>query len=155
MSCNWGGGMWEDEKLQYMMTMRIVTDPAICIFFHPLTLYLIIVTFKQQFTCHPRDKQRLSLFKTSGETGPSSILKPQSLFLTRESLLSFTRALLLGLSLHQAHRSVFLLKGPSCLIASAFSSILAWRIPWTEEPGGLQSMGLQRVGHDWATHTFF
>ena len=28
------------------------------------------------------------------------------------------------------------------------SSILAWRIPWTEEPDGLQSMGLQRVGHD-------
>ena len=28
------------------------------------------------------------------------------------------------------------------------SSILAWKIPWTEEPGGLQSMGLQRVGHD-------
>ena len=28
------------------------------------------------------------------------------------------------------------------------SSILAWEIPWTEEPGGLQFMGLQRVGHD-------
>ena len=28
------------------------------------------------------------------------------------------------------------------------SSILAWEIPWTEEPGWLQSMGLQRVGHD-------
>ena len=28
------------------------------------------------------------------------------------------------------------------------SSILAWRIPWTEEPGGLQSKGLRRVGHD-------
>ena len=28
------------------------------------------------------------------------------------------------------------------------SSILAWRITWTEEPGGLQSMGSQRVGHD-------
>ena len=28
------------------------------------------------------------------------------------------------------------------------SSILAWRIPWTEEPGGLQFTGLQRVGHD-------
>ena len=27
---------------------------------------------------------------------------------------------------------------------------LAWKIPWTEEPGGLQSMGLQRVGHDWS-----
>ena len=31
------------------------------------------------------------------------------------------------------------------------SSILAWRIPWTEEPGTLQSTGSQRVGHDWAT----
>ena len=30
------------------------------------------------------------------------------------------------------------------------SSILAWRIPWTEEPGGPQSMGSQRVGHDLA-----
>ena len=30
------------------------------------------------------------------------------------------------------------------------SSILAWRIPWTEEPGGLQSMESQRVGHDWS-----
>ena len=30
---------------------------------------------------------------------------------------------------------------------TAHSSILAWEIPWTEEPGGLQSMGLQRVGH--------
>ena len=30
-------------------------------------------------------------------------------------------------------------------------SILAWRIPWTEEPGRLQSTGSQRVGHDWAT----
>ena len=29
------------------------------------------------------------------------------------------------------------------------SSILAWRIPWTEKPGRLQSTGLQRVGHDW------
>ena len=31
------------------------------------------------------------------------------------------------------------------------SSILAWKIPWTEDPGGLQSMGSQRVGHDLAT----
>ena len=35
------------------------------------------------------------------------------------------------------------------------SSILAWRIPWTEEPGGLQFMGSQRVGHDWATSLHF
>ena len=31
------------------------------------------------------------------------------------------------------------------------SSTLAWKIPWTEEPGRLQSMGSLRVGHDWAT----
>ena len=31
------------------------------------------------------------------------------------------------------------------------SSILAWRIPWTEEPGGLQCLGLQRIGHDLVT----
>ena len=34
------------------------------------------------------------------------------------------------------------------------SSIFTWRTPWTEEPGGLQFMGLQRVGHDWMTNTF-
>ena len=33
------------------------------------------------------------------------------------------------------------------------SSILAWEIQWTEEPGGLQSIGLHRVGHDWTTKT--
>ena len=40
---------------------------------------------------------------------------------------------------------------------ATYSSILAWRIPWTEEPGRLQSMGLQRGGQDLATehtHTF-
>ena len=39
---------------------------------------------------------------------------------------------------------------------AAHSSILAWKIPWTEEPGRLQFMGLQRVGHDLSTkhHSF-
>ena len=32
---------------------------------------------------------------------------------------------------------------------TTLSSILAWRTPWTEESGGLQSMQLQRVGHNW------
>ena len=43
------------------------------------------------------------------------------------------------------------------LLKAAHSSILAWRIPWREEPGRLQSMGWQRVGHEWATsliHTY-
>ena len=35
------------------------------------------------------------------------------------------------------------------------SSTLAWKIPWMEEPGGLQSMGSQRIGHDWATSLHF
>ena len=36
------------------------------------------------------------------------------------------------------------------------SSILAWKIPWTEDSGGLQPRGSQRVGHDWANfHLFF
>ena len=41
------------------------------------------------------------------------------------------------------------------------SSVLAWKIPWTEEPGRLQSMGSQRVRHDWSdlehiqTHTSY
>ena len=35
------------------------------------------------------------------------------------------------------------------------SSILAWKIPWTEEPGRLRSTGSQRVGHDWATSLSF
>ena len=34
------------------------------------------------------------------------------------------------------------------------SNILAWKIPWTEEPGGLLSMGSQTVRHDWVTNTF-
>ena len=34
------------------------------------------------------------------------------------------------------------------------SGILAWRIPWAEEPGGLRFMESQRVGHDWATNAF-
>ena len=40
-----------------------------------------------------------------------------------------------------------------CLEKAIHSSILAWQIPWTEKPGGLQSMGLQRVRHNWGTNT--
>ena len=38
---------------------------------------------------------------------------------------------------------------------ASHSSTLAWKIPWTEEPGRLQSMGLQRVGHNKATSFTF
>ena len=39
-------------------------------------------------------------------------------------------------------------EGPLEKEMATHSNILAWKIPWTEEPGGLQSMGLQRFGHD-------
>ena len=39
---------------------------------------------------------------------------------------------------------------PSKEEMATHSSILAWKIPWTEKPGGLQSVGSQRVGHDWS-----
>ena len=38
----------------------------------------------------------------------------------------------------------------SSILVATHSNILAWRIPWTEEPGRLQSMGWQRVGHNWS-----
>ena len=45
--------------------------------------------------------------------------------------------------------------GNTSLISATHSSILAWEIPRTEEPGRLQSIGLQRARHDWAgTHTY-
>ena len=43
-------------------------------------------------------------------------------------------------------------EGPLETEMATHSSILAWKISWTQEPGGLQSMGSQRVGHDWATN---
>ena len=39
-------------------------------------------------------------------------------------------------------------EGPLEEEMATHSSILAWEIPWTEEPGGLQSVGSQRIGHD-------
>ena len=44
-----------------------------------------------------------------------------------------------------------LVSDPSEKATAPHSSTLAWKIPWTEEPGGLQSMGSLRVGHDWVT----
>ena len=45
-------------------------------------------------------------------------------------------------------------EGPLEKRTASYSRNLAWRIPWTEEPGGLQSMGSQRVRHDRVTDTF-
>ena len=42
-------------------------------------------------------------------------------------------------------------EGPLEKEMSTHSTVLAWEMPWTEEPGGIQSMGSQRVGHDLMT----
>ena len=49
---------------------------------------------------------------------------------------------------HQENPYIYILE------KATHSSTLAWRIPWKEEPGRLQSMGPQRVGYDWMTNTF-
>ena len=55
----------------------------------------------------------------------------------------------------QRHGSIWVKKIPWRRKMTTHSRILAWRIPWTEEPGGLQAKGLQRVEHDWAnTHAY-
>ena len=57
------------------------------------------------------------------------------------------------MSSNEAHLSSPLARIMEKGMATHFS-ILAWRIPWTEKPNGLQSMGSQRVGHDWVTNPF-
>ena len=75
-------------------------------------------------------------------------IKPQSLCLMRWH----AEFLLLLLFYHQDHlRSSEAFRSASEKAMAPHSSTLAWKIPWTEEPGGLKSMGSLRVGHDWAT----
>ena len=76
---------------------------------------------------------------------------------------TFYKYLLDRWSEKKCHRHIFLLAiiFPFCFLLvyrrstekamAPHSSTLAWKIPWTEEPSGLQSMGLWRFGHDWAT----
>ena len=55
-------------------------------------------------------------------------------------------------SLYLLHCIAYLLSSPLvCWRRQCHSSTLAWKIPWTEEPGRLQSMGSLRVRHDWAS----
>ena len=72
-------------------------------------------------------------------------------FLQSENILTFSCALPLDcffcfLCFFLLQKSVFIEKA-----MAPHSSTLAWKMPWIEEPGGLQSMGSGRVGHDWVT----
>ena len=80
--------------------------------------------------CSPRDSQESSptpQFKSINSSALSLLLFPQSVKKIKASIVQPEEAM-----------------APHC-------STLAWKIPWMEEPGGLQSMGSRRVRHDWVT----
>ena len=88
-----------------------------------------------------------------GRSGSNDLVYAKVILLQfTENLLS-TRASLMAQTVKTRVRSLswedLLQKG-----VTTHSNILAWRIPGTEKPDGLQSMGSWRVGHDWATNTF-
>ena len=72
---------------------------------------------------------------------------------TKKSIFSMIYCSTLGNQIVNPHRLFFYhpFIGKSEKAMAPHSSTLAWKIPWMEEPGGLQSMGLRRVRHDWAS----
>ena len=96
--------------------------------------------------CNPMDFRP---WNSPGQnTGVGSLSLLQGIFLTQESNQSLLhcRQILYQLSYDGSPNN-------TVVDLNSHSSLLAWRIPWTEEPVGLQSMGLQRVRHDWVTNT--
>ena len=72
-----------------------------------------------------------------------------SILISLKYLLGIFRTGLYCCFIKVVHLYLFLIrKSKSEQAMAPHSSALAWKIPWTEEPGGLQSMGLLRVGHD-------
>ena len=71
-----------------------------------------------------------------------------------ENWASLVAQMVKNLIIHETHVPSLGWEDPLEKRMATHSSILAWRIPWTEEHGGLQSMGSQRVGHNWVTNTF-
>ena len=75
-------------------------------------------------------------------------------FLSEDDFFFFSQLVLLlffHLFLCGFHTFILVFLGSLEKAVAPHSSTLAWKIPWTEEPGRLQSMGSRRVGHDWAT----
>ena len=128
------------------------------IFFHPFTFNLFFPLNFKCVSCRQRIVRSVFLSIQPiclliGEFNPSAF---RLLLMRRDLFLSFCS---LVFTCRIAFWSLTFCIPLLCLVNFLFlekemathSSILAWRIPWTEEPGGLQSTGLQRVGHDWVT----
>ena len=103
-------------------------------FFSPSSLMLewVTIPFFRRLS-QPRDRTEVSCM-ANGFLVAQTVKNPPAMHETWVHSLGLEYALEKGMATH--------------------SSILAWRISWTEEPGGLQSMGSQRVGQGWVTNTF-
>ena len=92
---------------------------------------------------------RQILYQLSHQGSPGEALKSHTIDEIRISFIWFDS----GVEVLNHPTTCFCVCLPLCWkkAMATHSSSLAWTIPWTEEPGGLQSMGSLGVGHDWAT----
>ena len=97
-----------------------------------------------------RAVQGQSLFNLYGNVGDT---KPNySRFVTQENFLIIVIKIFKCIShFHQEKLNIYIYISMSEKAMAPHSSTLAWKIPWTEEPGGLQSMGSLRIGNNWLT----
>ena len=113
--------------------LRIILSVWACLAFHKLATYTQTTSYTQTFDTdsvyrtHPILCSSILLWGFPRGSGGKESPAMQE---TWVQSLSWEHPLVEGIATH--------------------SSILAWRIPWTEDPRGLQSMGLQRGGHDWS-----
>ena len=114
----------------------------------PLALFIVMLP-KAHLTSHPRMSGSRWVITPSWLSGQSMKLQSQTQLRdwTRTRAMNFPLSMAFAVS-HNFWYGLFLFLEKAM---APHSSTLAWKIPWTEEPGRLQSMGLLRVGHDWAT----
>ena len=136
----------------YMYPFLILTKPSLSVHLTHLDVWLLLCQLTLRFSCweYPKERQyhkkkvnRFLLLRAISikENKPPSDLSLASLVAQRLKHLSAMWETWV-LSLGQ--------EDPLEKEMAIHSSILAWRIPWVEEPGGLQFTGSPRVGHDWA-----
>ena len=94
-----------------------------------------------------RQQQRVRWLDSIIDSMDMSLSKPRKLVMNREA----SHAAVHGVAMSRTWLSDWTELNWMEKAMATHSSTLAWKIPWTEEPGRLQSMGSLRVGHDWAT----
>ena len=148
LSCVW---LFATHGLQHSRSPCPLPSPEVCPSLCPLHGW-----------CHPASSSSYTLFFFCPQSFPASRTFPMSLLFASgdQNTGASTWASLVAQSVKNLPAMwqtwVWSLgwEDPLERGMATYSNILAWRIPWIEDPGRLQSMGLQRVGHDWATLTF-